>query len=132
MSTLKADTIQSTSGGAATLTKQSAQKAYVSYNMDGTAGIDNSLNMSTLTDNGTGDATLTITNAFENKFMVIAVSGGDSGISDSGLFNLTIQDETTERTSSTFRAQYAFVNATTNKTVDNKTYQNASVNGDLA
>ena len=132
MSTLKADTIQSPSGGAATLTKQSAQKAYVSYNMDGTAGIDNSLNMSTLTDNGTGDATLTITNAFENKFMVIAVSGGDSGISDSGLFNLTIQDETTERTSSTFRAQYAFVNATTNKTVDNKTYQNASVNGDLA
>ena len=29
MSTLKADTIQSTSGGAATLTKQQAPKAYV-------------------------------------------------------------------------------------------------------
>ena len=55
-----------------------------------------------------------------------------SGTGDSGLFNLTIQDETTERTSSTFRAQMAFVSSSANKTVANKTYQNASVNGDLA
>ena len=31
MSTLKADTIQSTGGGAATLTKQSAAKAWVNF-----------------------------------------------------------------------------------------------------
>ena len=31
MSTLKADTIQSTGGGAATLTKQSAAKAFVNF-----------------------------------------------------------------------------------------------------
>ena len=31
MSTLKADTIQSTGGGAATLTKQSAAKAWVGF-----------------------------------------------------------------------------------------------------
>jgi len=131
-SVLNVDTIADKAGsGPVGLLKASAQKAYISYNFD-EIGIDNSLNMSSITDNGTGDCGITMTNAFENKFIVIAVSGGDSGISDSGLFNLTIQDETTERTSSTFRAQYAYVNATTNKSVSNKTYQNASVNGDLA
>ena len=131
-SVLNVDTIADKAGtGPVGLLKASAQKAYISYNFDA-IGIDNSLNMSSITDNGTGDCGVTMTSAFENKFIVIAVSGGDSGISDRCLCKLTIQDETTERTSSTFRAQYAYENATTNKSVSNKTYQNASVNGDLA
>ena len=132
-SVLNVDTIADKAGtGPVGLLKASAQKAYVSYNMDSTAGIDNSLNMSTLTDNGTGDATLAMTSAFENKFIIITVSAGDAGTSDSGLFNVTMLDETTERTSSTFRASTAFVNASTNKTAIDKTYQNICVNGDLA
>jgi hypothetical protein len=73
-----------------------------------------------------------MTSAFENKFIIITVSAGDAGTSDSGMFNLTILDETTERTSSTFRASMAFVSSSANKTAINKTYQNACVNGDLA
>ena len=64
MSTLKADTIQSTSGGAATLTKQSAAKAF--YIFDGTAGTPafaDSLNCSSLTDVATGRFTPVWTNA---------------------------------------------------------------------
>ena len=54
MSTLKADTIQSTGGGAATLTKQSAAKAWVLFNGTGTVAITNSFNTSTITDADTG------------------------------------------------------------------------------
>ena len=53
MSTLKADTIQSTSGGAATLTKQHAAKAWVNFN--GTIhDYYDSFNHSSLTDTWTG------------------------------------------------------------------------------
>jgi hypothetical protein len=131
-SVLNVDTIADKAGtGPVGLLKASAQKAYISYNFDA-IGIDNSLNMSSITDNGTGDCGITMTSAFENKFIIITVSAGDAGTSDSGMFNLTILDETTERTSSTFRASMAFVSSSANKTAINKTYQNACVNGDLA
>jgi len=64
MSTLKADTIQSTSGGAATLTKQMALRAWVNFNGTGTIATRNSINLSSLTDNGTGEYTITFSNAF--------------------------------------------------------------------
>ena len=64
MSTLKADTIQSTSGGAATLTKQEAAKVYARLS---STGVTQSLNASGFTDNGTGDYTITFTSAFTNN-----------------------------------------------------------------
>ena len=63
MSTLKADTIQSTSGGAATLTKQSAAKAWITYKGTDTNAIMESFNMSGVVDNGTGDYTMSFTNS---------------------------------------------------------------------
>lgn len=62
MSTLKADTIQSTGGGAATLTKQSAAKAWITYKGTSTNAVMDSLNMSGVVDNGTGDYTMSFTN----------------------------------------------------------------------
>ena len=56
MSTLKADTIQSTGGGAATLTKQSAAKAWVNFTQISTTTIRSSANISSLTDAGTGQS----------------------------------------------------------------------------
>ena len=55
MSTLKADTIQSTGGGAATLTKQSAAKAWFEYTSITSTALAGSFNISGVTDNGTGD-----------------------------------------------------------------------------
>jgi hypothetical protein len=65
MSTLKADTIQSTSGGAATLTKQSAAKAWINIKGTATTGIQQSFNVSSFVDESTaGHFTYSFTNSF--------------------------------------------------------------------
>lgn len=66
MSTLKADTIQSTGGGAATLTKQSAAKAWANIDETGTASIRDSFNVSGITDHATGDFSHAFSSAFAN------------------------------------------------------------------
>ena len=63
MSTLKADTIQNTSGGAATLTKQEATQHYVNYDA-ANATTDSSLNQSSLNDLRTGEFRSSFTNNF--------------------------------------------------------------------
>jgi len=75
MSTLKADTIQSTGGGAATLTKQAAAKVTFGMNLRSSTSMDiatnaistECLNISSGTDAGTGLARGNITNAMQNK-----------------------------------------------------------------
>ena len=64
MSTLKADTIQSTSGGATTLTKQSAAKVFCNLDGTGTVAIRKSLNVSSIADDGTGLYDVNFTNSF--------------------------------------------------------------------
>jgi hypothetical protein len=67
MSTLKADTIQNTSGGAATLTEQSACKVWSYFNMSSTASINGSFNVSSLDDISTGFSRINATNALTNS-----------------------------------------------------------------
>ena len=55
MSTLKVDTVQSTGGGAVTLTKLEAAKILISYKGDGSALDAESFNITSLTDNANGD-----------------------------------------------------------------------------
>jgi hypothetical protein len=77
MSTLKADTIQSTGGGAATLTKQSASKAHTQLDQTGTTELNGSFNFSSVTDVGTGLADLFFTNNFsDNSYANPATSDG--------------------------------------------------------
>ena len=69
MSTLRANTIETSSGGSVTLTKQSAAKAVFSVEYNGTA-INNTsggINTSSLTDNNTGDRTIHWTNNMTNR-----------------------------------------------------------------
>jgi len=77
MSTLKADTIQSTSGGAATLTKQSAAKAWVNINMATGANVD-SFNIASITDDGSGTFDATYTTAQATANYVICTAGDDN------------------------------------------------------
>ena len=65
MSTLKADTVQSTSGGAVTLTNQSAVKGFVYYDMAGTTP-SKSFNFSSITDNAVGGHTVTMATAMDS------------------------------------------------------------------
>lgn len=65
MSTLKADTIQNTSGGAATLTNQHAAKAFCHFNQQ-TPAITTSFNTASLTDSGAGYGVVNWTSAMSN------------------------------------------------------------------
>ena len=89
MSTLKADTIQSTSGGAATLTKQIAIKAYAHYDHSNT-NIDGSLNISSVADTATGQSTYSFTNSVSLGYAATAC-GADT---DSGAASHTIRSDT--------------------------------------
>ena len=86
MSILKVNTIQNASGGNASTTdniQQGIAKAWV--NFDGTfgtspftignGGIRNSFNVSSVTDNGTGDYTVTFATAMSNANYVLCMSG---------------------------------------------------------
>lgn len=76
MSTLKADTIQNTSGGAATLTKQHAAKAWNRFTGSSVPTLLDSFNNSTATDNGTGDYTFAFTNNMSNANYAPDCGGG--------------------------------------------------------
>jgi len=80
MSTLKADTIQSTGGGAATLTKQSAAKAWYKLNGSGTISPYDSFNIASFTDNGTGDYSGAFTNAMANANFSASAATGSSDV----------------------------------------------------
>lgn len=67
MSEIRVTTVSDTAGtGPVTLTKQSASKMWV--NQDNGTTINDSLNVSSLTDNGTGDYTENFTNNFANIY----------------------------------------------------------------
>ena len=67
MSTLKADTIQSTGGGAATLTKQSAAKLWATLDADASIVVAfDSFNVSSVQDDATGKYGVTATSAMSN------------------------------------------------------------------
>jgi len=83
MSTLKADTIQNTSGGAVTLTKQSAAKQWVLYDsVVATTSIDNSFNTSSVTDEGSGDTTIALTSSMSNGLYSMSGICSDYHIAD--------------------------------------------------
>tara|TARA_R100000353_G_scaffold92296_2_gene67928 strand:- start:139 stop:513 length:375 start_codon:yes stop_codon:yes gene_type:complete len=80
MSTLKADTIQSTGGGAATLTKQEAAKSRVSATITSdTHTIQDSFNVASLTDDGAGKTDVVFTNNMNNDDYSATVSCGLNG-----------------------------------------------------
>ena len=97
MSTLKADTIQSTGGGAVTLTKQHAAKLWC--NWAGSATVNNSFNTASVTDNGTGNFSINTTNAFANvnycRAGFVVNTAGTSGALINSSTTITQTDSTT-------------------------------------
>ena len=65
MSEIRATTISDAAGtGPIALTGQSAAKGWVNFNGQGTIALRGSVNVSSLTDNGTGSYTVNFSNAF--------------------------------------------------------------------
>ena len=81
MSTLKVTNIQDTSGGNSSTSAQiysGRAKAWVNFNGQGTVAIRVSFNVSSITDNGTGDYTVNFTTAFADANYA-ACYGSNSG-----------------------------------------------------
>jgi len=80
MSTVKAANLQNTGSGAPVFKNSSGTeigqlvKAWVNFNGAGTVAINDSFNVASLTDNGTGDYTVTFTNAMANANYCVATS----------------------------------------------------------
>ena len=107
MSTLKADTIQSTGGGAATLTKQEATKFWVTYDAVNQA-TRGSLNQSSVTDETTGRFHSSFVSAFSSALDKCAVTdafnSSDNSASNIGQTRGGITSNIGTSTNGTFRA----------------------------
>lgn len=75
-----------------------AVKAWVNFNGTGTVAIRASFNVSSITDNGTGDYTVNFTNALADANYATALSTGGAGVDV-----IRNRDESTPRTASLFR-----------------------------
>lgn len=74
MSDLRVETISDAAGtGPATLTKQAAAKAWANINGAGTT-VNNSLNVTSVTDEGTGDVSANFTNVFVDADFAAGIS----------------------------------------------------------
>ena len=71
------------------LTGSQAVKAWVNFNGTGTVAIRASYNVTSITDNGTGDYTVNMTTALQdaNYAVTLGVSNGTSGTSAIQIFN---------------------------------------------
>ena len=77
MSTLKVNTIQDALGNnpsTAAQLNQGRAKAWVNFNGTGTVAIRDDFNVSSITDNGTGDYTVTFSSAMPNANYAVALS----------------------------------------------------------
>jgi len=139
MSTLKADTIQNTSGGAATLTKQVAAKHAGIYDAAGTAY--SIINQSSVSDDATGKFVYNYTNNFssndERVFTFGHHNSGDNGSSQSsgairGPSGGMIDGEHAIATSATHADHRYGSSAASNGANTDISHNNTSCYGDLA
>jgi hypothetical protein len=103
MSTLVAQTISN--GTVSTSSEnviQGSAKAWANFNGTGTVAIRASYNVSSITDNGTGDYTVNFTNAFADVNYSTVLTGGNSG----GIV-ATMADGSTAPTTSAVRIRTA-------------------------
>jgi hypothetical protein len=85
MSTLRVNNITDTSGGSSSLSVPGAAKAWVNFNGTGTVAIRAQMNVSSITDNGTGDYTVNFTSALvDANYSPVFGGSGAYGVSASG------------------------------------------------
>ena len=82
MSTLKVNTIQNTSGGSSSTPEQIDQgraKAWMNMNAEPAESIRDSFNVSSFTDNGTGDFVVNFASALSNANYIVCVNTSRNG-----------------------------------------------------
>ena len=93
-------------GGATMQLQQGLCKSWVNQQQDATNNTNDSFNIASDVDNGSGDSTFTVTNAFSSAAFVVVVSTGHSGFQDR-FGQVRPQGDGKQLTSSTFRV-YAY------------------------
>lgn len=90
MSEVRANTISAANGtDPVTLTKQSAAKAFGRYSLPNSNVLYETLNISSLTDNGTGDAYFNFTNNFNISQIAAVAASQNTGSYTGGMGNDT-------------------------------------------
>ncbi len=132
MSVLKADTIQSTGGSAATLTKQSAAKGFSFYDASENT-IRASLNISTVTDRGTGRNRSNFTNNFTNEYIQVSSTNENPTSGSDAYYSIVMDDKNNGggQTSGTYNVASTYGRDSTNTFWDSDR-QHQSFRGDLA
>jgi hypothetical protein len=125
MSTLKVTTIQTSAGGAVTLTKQEAANTTLNLNQVTQATV-RSLNISSTADGGSADSTINYTNNYDSDatyvFQILAVYDGAQS------YGQGVMGHDFSKTDSAMRFRHMHV---TSNVYDCK-YTNVVIHGDLA
>jgi hypothetical protein len=112
---------------ATTNLQQGLAKAWCQFNQDSTQAFRDSLNMATITDNATGDSTLTYTNNMNNTTYAFVQSGSQQIGTAAGHCSYQTDDQSTSQ-SNKFRS----VTSDGNQTVFDAESIHAALLGDLA
>ena len=101
VTTAKISDSQITEAKLATDQQQGLAKAWVNFNGTGTVAIRDSFNVTSITDNGTGDYTINFTNALANaNYAMTGSSGGANSTSNGAVYQY---DQATAKTTSACR-----------------------------
>ena len=110
MSTIKVDTVQSSGGGAVTLTNQISIKSYFYINPAGDVTILDSFNLSSMTDSGTGRYVGNISNNMDSANYCQLVGGSNTSASNTDINHYLIQSTSGRDKASNRYAEYATTN----------------------
>jgi hypothetical protein len=106
MSTLVAQTISNgTVSTSSANVIQGSAKAWVNFNGTGTVAIRSSYNVSSITDNGTGDYTINFTTAMPNANYSLVATTGASAVGTNGWQTKGYQSSATGYTASSARIE---------------------------
>ena len=127
MSTIKVDTVQSTGGGAVTLTNQECAKARCMFNMTGTAALLDSFNISSYLDRNPGEGRVSFTNNFGNaNYSVGSMTCRMAGTNNRKFMAITFEYEHDNTGTAPATDSLQFVNNEGATAVDNPGREDAS------
>ena len=132
-SILRVNTLTDASGNnsiATSVVFNGSAKAWFRVNGTGTPAFTDNFNGSSVTDNGTGDYTVTVTNNMGNASYVSATEVGGGATSDGSERSISGMDASTARSSSVYRFRHVYHSTTSTKYDDQ--YNNILHIGDLA
>lgn len=104
-----------------------AARAWVNFNGTGTVAIRASGNVSSITDNGTGDYTLNFTTALPDANYSAVMSVGNDNTGNSGFRGGAILTSMTVPTTSAVRVGTAVISSGTNRVADDNPYVLVSI-----